>query len=120
MSVCVMAPVVPGSGVKRRPAGQGKRRAIRPRSYRVLPCLRDALCRLIFEADGSLPRGHFSIRSLEIRDNQVYLKYVNEAVGSMESEASGVGRSVVQSSLQVWSLNDDRVREQLDTVYQVR
>jgi hypothetical protein len=87
-------------------------------NYGVLPQLKDSLYRLISNVGNSLPKGGHDIESLVIKGDQVIINY-KARPASLEGALIN-GQSVTSGGLQVLTLGDGKIKERLNTVYQVK
>ncbi len=87
--------------------------------YPVLPRLINSLSHFITGINASFPKGDVSIKSMIIKNDRVFIRYRTNY--SQPEEGGSLVRSpcVAAGGLCILNIFDGRVREQLDSVYQI-
>jgi predicted SnoaL-like aldol condensation-catalyzing enzyme len=82
--------------------------------------LTDSLGRLFARIFSYFPEGEFKIESMVIKGDKVFVKYRTNTASRKEPGTFISPDAVTTSKLNVFSVNDGRILERRDLVYQVR
>ncbi len=87
--------------------------------YPVLPRLINSLSHFIAGINASFPKGEVSIKSMTIKDDKVFIRYRTSYSQPEEDGSLVTSKCVTAGGLCILNIFDGRVREQLDSVYQI-